>query len=758
MFPIAAATPPTITDMSLTYYSDADRLQIKKAYRDLLKSIKVPLTAEDSREIRKAYEIAVDVHSEQRRRSGEAYILHPIEVARICAAELGLGATAIVAALLHDTVEDTHLTLSEIRLAFGKNGDKIAVIVDGLTKLEGADFDTNSGSLQADNFKKILGTLVIDVRIVLIKMADRLHNMRTLGAMPKHKQLKIAAETEYIYAPLAHRLGLYNFRTEFLDLCLKITHRDEYNFVADKLSETKRARDAYIEGFIAPLKEQIDKFGFEYRISGRAKSIYSIWSKIQTKKCDFEDIYDLFAIRIIVDVPTEQERGACWQAYSVLTSVHKPLPDRLKDWVTIPKSNGYESLHTTVIGPEGRFVEVQIRSERMDEIAERGYAAHWKYKNVKRQEDVFERWFDNVRETLEKSGGNDSVNFIEDFKTTNLFSEEIYVYTPKGDMKMLPKGATALDFAFYIHSDIGYHCHAVKIDNRLVPMGQKLKNGDQITVETNRSRKPSEDWLKWVVTSKARERIRQALREEERLRADLGKEAIQRKFDKLKVEFEPSIEIIIKHFGLRSRHELYLAVYNEAIDLQDDLKVFVIEKGKMHPVEGDKIIPLSNNDKKTPNDKHKFRHDLFIDGESASLFEFELADCCHPIQGDDVFAYVTSNSIYKIHRTMCSNAPNLMSHYGYRIKKAEWGTMNNATFVAELLITGMDTGKGVIQKLSNRISDDLNLDIKAFSIEGNEGYFEGRVKLVVTNKDQIVLAIRRLKLLEGVSNVVRVDN
>jgi GTP diphosphokinase / guanosine-3',5'-bis(diphosphate) 3'-diphosphatase len=750
----AAPSPST----SLIFYSDEDRLQINRAYRQLLKSIKSPLTDEDRQDIRHAYEIAVAAHSEQRRKTGEAYILHPIEVARICAEEIGLGATAIIAALLHDTVEDTPMTLLDIRAAFGKNGAKIETIVDGLTKLD-TTFDKQSP--QAENFKKILSTLVVDVRIVLIKMADRLHNMRTLGAMPLHKQLKIAAETEYIYAPLAHRLGLYNIRSEFLDLCLKITHREEYNFVAQKLAETKRVRNAYIDEFINPLREQIDKFGFEYRISGRPKSIYSIWSKIKNKKCDFEDIYDLFAIRIIVDVPVDHERGACWQVYSVLTSVHKPLPDRLKDWVTIPKSNGYESLHTTVIGPDGKFVEVQIRSERMDEISERGYAAHWKYKNVRKQEDVFERWFDNVRESLEKSSNDSSVDFIEDFKSTNLFTEEVYVYTPKGDMKMLPKGATALDFAFSIHSDIGLHCQAVKINNKLVPMGYKLQNGDQITVETNRSRKPSDDWLKWVVTSKARERIRQSLREEEKQRADLGKEALQRKLDKLKVEFEPSLEIIMKHFSFRMRHEFYLAIYNEAIDLQEDLKVFAVEKGKLMPVEEErevKILPLPTNDKNDKKGgKEKFRSELFIEGQSSKQLEFELADCCRPVQGDDVFAYVTSNNLYKIHRTICSNAPNLMANYGYRVRKAEWGSSSSTNFVAELVITGVDTGVGVIERLSTRLSE-MGLNIRAFSIEGNEGYFEGHVKLMVSNKDQLTLAMRALKTLDGVANVVRVEN
>jgi GTP diphosphokinase / guanosine-3',5'-bis(diphosphate) 3'-diphosphatase len=729
-------------------YTEEDRLEIQRAYRRLLKSIKTPLTEPDKHDIRRAYEISVDAHSRQRRRSGEAYILHPIEVARICAEEIGLGATAIVAALLHDTVEDTTITLPDIKSEFG---EKVAEIVDGLTKL---DKTYDSESPQAENIKKILGTLIIDVRIVLIKMADRLHNMRTLGSMPQHKQLKIAAETEFIYAPLAHRLGLYNVRSEFLDLCLKITHREEYGDLAEKLNETKKERASYIHDFISPIEEQLDEEGIRYRISGRPKSIYSIWNKMKQKNCKFEDIYDLFAVRIIIDVPIDRERADCWAAYSIVTSVHTPMPERLKDWVTIPKSNGYESLHTTVIGPEGRFVEVQIRSERMDEIAERGYAAHWKYKNIRKQEDVFERWFDQVRKSLEDAGDGNTVDFVNDFKTTNLFAEEVYVYTPKGDMKILPKGATALDFAFYIHSDIGVHCQAVKINNRLVPLGYKLQHGDQINVETNKKRHPSDDWLKWVVTGKAREKIRQSLREEARKVAEFGKEALMRKFDHMKVDFESGVDVVMKHFGFKTRHEFYLAINNEAIDLQDDLKVFKIEKGKLQPVEeDDKQIALSEPRK---SNKPALKTELFINGEPAKEYLYELADCCRPVQGDDVFAYITANNIYKIHRTVCNNAPNLMSHYGHRIAKAEWGATSGVSFIAELLIIGVDSGPGVIERLSNIISS-LGLNIRSFSIEGNEGFFEGHVKVVVSHRDQLVLAIKALKGIDGVNNVVRVD-
>lgn len=743
-----------MTAETLTFYEESESLLIQRAYRHLLKSIKTPVTPQDSKDIRHAYEMAVEAHREQRRKSGEPYILHPIEVARICAEEIGLGPTAIVAALLHDVVEDTDVTLEQVEKEFGK---KIAQIVDGLTKLDAAD---TTESPQAENFKKILRTLVDDVRIVLIKMADRLHNMRTLGSMPHHKQLKIAAETEFIYAPLAHRLGLYSFRSEFLDLCLKITHREEYNDIAQKLNETKKARSQYIDEFIKPLIMFLDEIGIPYRLSGRPKSIYSIWNKLKSKHCAFEDIYDLFAVRIIIDVPLEKEKAICWQVYSIVTSVHTPIPERLKDWITIPKSNGYESLHTTVIGPDGRYVEVQIRSERMDEVAERGYAAHWKYKGVRNQQDVFEAWLSSVREMVEKANNDSSIDFIQDFKTTNLFTEEIYVYTPKGDLKILPKGATALDFAFNIHSDVGYHCQAVKVSNRLVPMGYKLQNGDQVSVVTNKNQRPSEDWLKWVVTSKARDKIRASLKEEQRKQAVFGKEALQRKLEHMKVDFDANVEMLAKHFNFRNRQDFYAAIANEAIDLQDDLKVFKLEKGKLILIEDEKEIVINtqnNTEKRSSAPKNEIKAKLFINGEPADQYKYQFADCCKPVQGDDVFAYVTSNNIMNIHRTSCKNAENLMSLYGYRIHKAEWAATANASFIAELLITGIDNGPGVIERLSNKISSHIGLNIRSFSIEGNEGYFEGRVKVVISNKDQLALAIRALKGLDGVSNVIRVD-
>jgi len=728
-----------------------DRILIQRAYRRLLRSIKSDLDAADRKNIRMAYEIAVEAHSKQRRKSGEPYILHPIEVARICTEEIGLGPTAVICALLHDTVEDTDITLKEIEERFSL---KIAKIVDGLTKL---DKTYNTDSPQAENFKKVLRTLTYDVRVVLIKMADRLHNMRTLGSMPRHKQLKIAAETNYIYAPLAHRLGLYKFKTEFQDLCMKITQSEAYQVVAKKLAETKKSRTLYINEFIKPLTQQLDEIGATYRITGRPKSIYSIHNKIQTKKVPFEEIYDLFAVRIILDVPPKKEKSLCWQVYSIVSDVYVPIPERLKDWVTTPKSNGYESLHTTVIGPNGRYVEVQIRTERMDEIAEKGFAAHWKYKGISNQRNMYDDWLDNIREVLDNDSG-DAVEFLDDFKT-NLFNEEVFVFTPKGDMKVLPKGATALDFAFSIHSDIGYHCTAIKVNNKLVPMGYKLQNGDQLTITTNKSQKPSEAWLKMVVTGRARAKIRSAIKDEKRAHAEFGKEALQRKLRNLKADFEENADMLVKHFGFKTRLDLYYAIYAQDLNL-NSLKTFKVEGGKMSVIEVPKVAtPTPTNIINRPRkSKVSGKPKLTVNGQSADQYEFSLATCCNPVQGDDIFAYLTTTTGLKIHRTSCPNATNLLANYGYRVMQAQWVATSNTNFVADLVITGVDSGIGVIEKLTNTVSSDLGINIRSFSIEGNEGYFEGKMSIQVLNVNQLNIAMQALRNLDGISSVTRVDS
>ncbi len=736
--------------VAVSIQNDEEKQLIQRAYRKLLRSIKTEMDEVDRTNIRKAYEIAVDAHSKQRRKSGEPYILHPIEVARICAEEIGLGPTAIVCALLHDVVEDTNITLADIKEQFG---NKIAAIVDGLTKLDGS---YDSESPQAENFKKVLSTLVEDVRVVLIKMADRLHNMRTLGAMPRHKQLKIAAETSYIYAPLAHRLGLYTFKTEFQDLCMKITDPETYLEIAAKLNETKIERNKYINEFIEPLKEPLDEIGVSYRITGRPKSIYSIWNKLRTKKVPFEEIYDLFAVRIIVDVQRKKEKPVCWAVYSFVTDVYTPIPERLKDWITTPKSNGYESLHTTVVGPKGRYVEVQIRSERMDDISERGFAAHWKYKGVNDNNDVYETWLDGIREILENPNA-DALEFLSDFKT-NLFQEEVYVTTPKGDMKVLPKGATALDFAFHIHTDVGYHCRAIKINNRLVPMGYKLNNGDQIQVITDKNQKPNEDWLKLVVTGKARSKIRSSMKEDRRKKGEFGHEAIIRKLKNLKVDFDQGVEALIKHFGFQSRPDLYYEVAMEHINLTEVLRNFEVKDRKLVPIPVEK--PKVEEERKVPvkgSRRVQGKPKLLIGGEPGEQYNYSFANCCNPVQGDNIFAYLTVNAGIKIHRANCPNASHLLANYGYRVMKAEWIVTTNTSFVADLKITGIDSGRGVIEQLTHAISSTLDINIRSFSIEGLEGYYEGKISLLVLNKDQLQVAIRTLEGLENVSRVERIE-
>ncbi len=732
---------------------------IRNAYRKLLRSIKSELNDEDRKNIRLAYEMAVDAHRNQRRKSGEPYILHPIAVATICAEEIGLGPTALVAALLHDVVEDTSVSLEEIRERFG---ERIAKIVDGLTKLDTA---YNAESPQAENFRKVLSTLVDDVRVVLIKMADRLHNMRTIGSMSRDKQLKIAAETSYIYAPLAHRLGLYNFKTEFLDLCLKITDPEDYQDIARKLQQTKRERNRYINEFIKPLEERLQSLNIPYHIFGRPKSIHSIYNKIKSKNVPFEEIYDLFAVRIIIDAPLDREKLYCWLAYSIVTDVHQPLPERLKDWITVPKANGYESLHTTVIGPKGRYVEVQIRSTRMDEIAERGFAAHWKYKGVKNQPDVYDRWLDSVREMLDDPK-IDAVEFLGDFKANSLFHEEVYVYTPRGEMRMLPKGATGLDFAFSIHTDVGYHARAVVVNGKLVPLGQALQNGDQVRIITDKNQRPSEDWQQMVYTGKAKSKIRSALKEGRRQQGQIGREALERKLKNLRVDFEEGADTLVKYYNLPSRIELFYRIATDTLTIPDIFKHFRVEQNKLVEIEPTKgngttgKAPTDTGGTDTGKNGERRRTDqklrLLIGGEPADRYEYAFAHCCNPLPGDRIFAYLTQNAGLKIHREQCPNAANIMANYGYRVMNAEWQGTSETNFVATLQINGIDAGPGVIQRLTGEISNNLGLNIRSMEIAGKEGYFEGKIELFVVNVDQLERTMRNLRNIEYVSSVIRV--
>jgi GTP diphosphokinase / guanosine-3',5'-bis(diphosphate) 3'-diphosphatase len=732
-------------------YNLADVEPIEAAFQDLLRCFKGTLSDEDRTLLHSAYEIALSAHSSQRRKSGEPYILHPIAVAKICVVEIGLGPTAIACALLHDVVEDTEVTLDDIKQQFG---DKIAIIVDGLTKLDSLHEQENA---HASNLQKVLRAMLIDMRVVLIKMADRVHNLRTIKSMPAHKQLKIAAETSFIYAPLAHRLGLNSIKTEFQDLCLKIQHPREYKEIADKLNETKVARNQYIDAFLKPLKEGLRDLGVPYRVLGRPKSIHSIFQKINEKKVAFEDIYDLFAFRIILDVPRENERRSCWDAYMLVSDIWQPIPERLKDWITHPKANGYESLHTSVIGPNGRYVEVQIRSERMDEIAERGFAAHWKYKgiaNMGPRADVFENWLNQVRESIEHTSS--AVQFLDDFQS-NLFQNEIHVFTPSGELRIMAEGSTALDFAFSIHSDVGCECQAVKINNRIAPISTKLRSGDQIEIIRSKNQKPTEDWLKLVNSSKAKNRIRAALREDKKKVADFGIGTLMRKLSQIKASFEENVDMLAKHYDYPNRLEFLYAIGLEQISLtgikdfkQEGHKLIAPERN-VSPAEALKTGKRAAAQKKEPQPHSQ----VLINGEPGAYYSYQMATCCNPVQGDDIFAYIAIEGM-KIHRSACSNAQYLMASQPFRCMKAEWGNAVKADFLAQIEIIGKDGGVGVISNITNTISNILNINMRSFSISSKDGYFTCEVQLVVSNNIQLGRAIIQLKGLPDVTSVQRV--
>lgn len=731
---------------------------IQNAYRRLLRSIQTPLNPDDKKMIRAAYEVAVDAHMTQWRKSGEPYILHPIAVAQICAEEMLLGPKAIVAALLHDVVEDTDITLKEISEKFGP---AIAKIVDGLTKFSKVmkDGEDKPVSPQAENFKKVLLTLADDVRVVLVKMADRLHNMRTMDAMPMDKQMRIASETTYVYAPLAHRLGLYAVKSEFEDLCLKITDRPSYDYVVQKLEETEKDRASYIKKFIQPIKEQVEERypDLKFRIFGRVKSISSIAKKVRTKQMNFEEIYDVFAVRIVVDVTKENEKPACWQIYSIITDIHTPVPERMKDWIALPKANGYESLHITVMGPQGRFVEVQLRSERMDQTAEKGVAAHYLYKGVG-QDQLFDQWLSRVREALQNPQGGNSIDFVNDFKS-HLFAEEIYVFTPKGEVKHMTKGATALDFAFEIHSKIGQTCKAVRINKKIVPISYVLQNGDQIEVITHPSQKPTADWLNIAVTGRARSKIKASLNEERRLQAESGKEILDRKLKHIKADFELNVEGICKFFGYGNRQDLLQAIFLTLVDL-NELKKLEVSGGKITFEKPTEAIAKTENDEYIAPIAPKSLKGgvkLLVDGQDVSSMKYELSSCCNPVQGDHVFAYTSSKGVLKIHRNSCPNAEHLHATYGYRIKKATWVETLNTSYIAKISIKGIDD-LGVVQKLTETITRELKINMRSISMIGEDGFFEGTIGVVINNANQLNHLVKTLKELPGVSQVYRTED
>ena len=723
---------------------------ILQEYKELLRISYQTLTAEDKKLIRKAFDVAVDAHKDQRRKSGEAYIFHPIAVAKIVASEIGLGATAIAAALMHDVVEDTPIMIEDIERMFNP---KVAQLVEGLTKISKVQKEMNV-SMQAENFRKMILTLNDDVRVILIKIADRLHNMQTMDAMESSKQVKLASETLYIYAPLAHRLGLYKIKNKLEDLGLKYTEPEVYNEILSKIKETKEEQDTYIATISDVLKKALDIEGVDYIIKGRPKSIYSIRRKMLAQGVSFDEVFDKFALRIVYKSTPHEEKFLAWKIYSIVTDHYRPSPSRLRDWISSPKSTGYEALHITVMGPKGRWVEVQVRSERMDEIAEKGYAAHYKYKNGASEEGGLDAWLNLLKEALENSETN-AVDFVEDFKM-NLYSKEIYVFTPKGEIKSLPKGATSLDFAFSIHSEIGIRTRGTRVNGKLVPLNHELKSGDQIEIITSQYQKPTINWLDYVTTSRAKNKIKNVLNENTKKIAEEGKEILTRKLKHLKITLSESvINEMVNFFKLKTSLDLFYRVGIGAIENQQ-LKDYATQKSNTF------INFFKSKIKRSPSpanvDIHKqvlsSNYDMLVFGADQDKLDYKLSSCCNPIPGDEVFGFITINEGIKVHKKDCPNAISLQSNYAYRIIFAKWIDSSQQEFKAILYITGMDT-LGLTNKLTKVISDNMNVNIQSISLSGEAGIFNGQISVIVQNNTILKKLIDNIKKIDGIDKVTR---
>jgi len=721
---------------------EQEKKDILNKYKSLLRACADKTDKADKKEIRKAFDLAVEAHKTQRRKSGEPYIYHPIAVAHIAAKEIGLGTTSIICALLHDVVEDTDYSLKDIEKLFG---EKVSKIIDGLTKIQDV-FDKNV-SMQAENFRKMLLTLSDDVRVILIKLADRLHNMRTLDAMKKPKQLKIASETLYLYAPLAHRLGLYAIKTELEDLGIKFTKPEVYKAIAEGLQATKEERNKYITKFCKPIRNKLKENELYCSIKGRPKSIFSIRHKMVTKGVNFDNIFDKFAIRIIVESSLENEKSDCWKIYSIVTDFYKPNPDRLRDWVSTPKANGYESLHTTVMGDDGKWVEVQIRSKRMDDIAEKGYAAHWKYKQEGSKENSLDEWINNIRELLENPESN-ALDFIDDFKL-NLYAGEIYVFTPNGELKTLPKKATALDFAFSIHTDVGLKCMGVKVNGKLVSLSHQLGSGDQVEVITSKKQRPRKDWLRFVITSRAKSKIKAALKEDKKRISGVGKEIAERKLKHLKLKFNKNTETeLIKYFDTGTSLELYFRFGTGAISNTEIKEYVKVKNSGWYQTIKNKIY----NPKAKKSALKLVKVIVFNDDDE--VLDYEMAKCCNPIPGDVIFGFLTVVDGIKIHRSDCPNAIQLRANYAYRILKAKWVNKNEIDFIATINIKGIDK-VGLMNNVTQIISNQMNVNIKSINISSSDGIFEGIITLKVHNVTFLKELTDKLGKVEAISSITR---
>ena len=720
---------------------------IAKEYKELLRISYQSLSSDDRKLIRLAFNTSVDAHKNQRRKSGEPYVFHPIAVAKIVASKIGLDATCIASALLHDVIEDTDYDEKKIEKLFGKT---ICKIVIGLTKISKLKKDKNI-SLQAENFRKMLLTLNDDVRVILIKIADRLHNMQTLDAMPPEKQIKIASETLYIYAPIAHRIGLYDVKSELEDLGLKYTEPDMFKDIKNKIEQTKDEQDKYIKNFSRRINEKLKKEDLSFKISGRPKSIYSIRDKIIKKNISFEEIYDKFAIRIVYKSEKENEKFIAWKIYSVITDYYTPNPLRLRDWITSPRSNGYEALHITVVGPGSKWVEVQIRSERMHEIAEKGYATHFMYKQGKQTENGLEGWLNRLQEVLENSDTS-ALDFVEDFKL-NLYATEIFVFTPQGDLKSLPKGSSALDFAFSIHTGLGLKTRGIKVNGKIVPLSHELKSGDQIEIIKSENTKPSANWLDYVITSRAKSKIRSALKEDKKLLAKEGKEILRRKLKQLKIKFdEKSINELGNYFNLKTSLDLFYRVGIGKID-NISLKKFAASNNNRIISFFRKRLTSSKEINHLENEI-KTNFDQIVFGNEEEKMDFTLAKCCNPIPGDSVFGFITINEGIKIHKKDCPNSISLQSKFAYRILKSKWIDSSQEEFISIINISGIDI-IGIVNEITKLISSSLNINMKKmhFDTEGNT--FKGKITLKVKTKNILDKLILRLKKINGIEKVAR---
>ncbi|MGC1203873.1 MAG: RelA/SpoT family protein [Flavobacteriaceae bacterium] len=733
---------------------EKENAAIAKAYKQLLKVSYRTLSDNDKKLIRSAFEVALDGHKNQRRKSGEAYIFHPIAVAKIVAQEIGLDATSIASALLHDVVEDSpDYTIEGIEKKFGKT---IATIVDGLTKISSLSKEKDMDvSLQAENFRKMLLTLNDDVRVIIIKIADRLHNMQTMDAMRADKQIKIASETLYIYAPLAHRIGLYNIKTELEDLGLKYTEPDVYFDILNKTRESKEEQDKYIEQFSEVIKNSLDKENLNYTIKGRPKSIFSIRKKMVNQGVSFDEVYDKFAVRIIYKSDAENEKFLAWKIYSVVTDHFRPNPIRLRDWISSPKSTGYEALHITVMGPKGRWVEVQIRSERMNEIAEKGYAAHYKYKQDSEKEDNLEGWINRLQEALENPETN-AVDFVEQFKL-NLYSKEIFVFTPAGELKSLPKGATSLDFAFSIHTEVGMKTRGAKVNGKLVPLSHELKSGDQVDILTSESAKPNPNWLDYATTARSRSKIKSALKEDKKHIGEEGKEILRRKLKQLKITLnEDSVNELVSYFKLKTSLDLFYRVGLGTID-NPMLKSYAASRSNVLMTYIKSKISRKPNIKKEDLERDEItaKYDSLVFGKEEEKLDYKLSNCCNPIPGDDVFGFLTVTEGIKVHKKNCPNALSLQSNYAYRIMSAKWVDSSQQEFSAQIILTGIDH-IGLVNDITKIISENMHVNMKSISFDSDDGLFSGKINVVVKNKTLLIKLLERLKKINGIDKVTRV--